>query len=107
MNRRTLERDFQLQMFEIYRRSGEECGYHAIRYLQMLGEYGGLGTARVLLLPVEHMHEGFFKLAWEFKRPEITVEWLVLLEPWRQLFSEVELAKARQRLKDVGGQPPG
>jgi len=77
-------------MFEIYRKSREECGYHATRYLQMLSEYGGLGTARLLLQPVERMHEGFFKLAWEYKRPDITVEWLVLLDPWRQLFDAAQ-----------------
>jgi hypothetical protein len=40
---------------------------------------------------------GFTRL-WELKRLDLTVEALALREPWRRLFTDVELEKARQRL---------
>ena len=62
----------------------------------MLGEHGGLGTARILL-QAEAISEGYEAL-WERGGLGLTVEAVVLDPRWRPLFSPAELAIARRRL---------
>jgi hypothetical protein len=44
---------------------------------------------------------GGFTRPWELKRLDRAVEALALREPWRRLFTEAELEKARQRLDQL------
>lgn len=72
----------------------------------MVNEHGGKETAD-RLLATSQPSEGFTELFLLGKENlKITVEYLVLLEPWRQLFEVEQLAIARKRLKEVGCEVP-
>lgn len=97
----SLEADFHNAMHEIYRLADKECHYRPTYFLRMLAEHGGLATAKILLAK-QHVSEGFTKLA-ELGRLDLSMESLVLENKWRSLFTDRELAIARNRLK-VSGQ---
>ena len=78
----------------------KECGYHATRFIQMVNAEGGLHTAQKLL-SAKGYSEGLTRL-WEEKRLDISMEATVLQEPWCELFTEEELAKARKKLDELG-----
>lgn len=98
-----LTQEFHLKMLEIYEAGVSECNYRASRFLQMVQEYRGLGTAKILLATQGHS-EGLTKL-WECGRLDISVEALVLQEPWRLLFTSEERATALHRLQELGFDP--
>ena len=50
-----LEKKFFNEMRNIYVRADKECGYRATRFLQMLGEKGGVGTAKSLISRPEEL----------------------------------------------------
>jgi hypothetical protein len=89
-------------MMNIYHRARKEAGYNATRYLQMLHDQGGVGTAQTLLHATQ-VSEGYTAL-WERKRLDLTVEALALQPEWRELFTPEELDIARQRLQQYGYQ---
>ena len=95
-----LEMQFDRAMFNIYHRAREKCNYNAVRFLQMLAQNGGLATAQHLLASGSPQ-EGFIHL-WECGCLDLTVEALVLQDPFCELFSGDELAVARSRLEDLG-----
>jgi hypothetical protein len=95
------EKAFNQAMTQVYQRAKKEIGYTATRFAQMLGEHGGLKTAR-LLLHSNAVSDGFIAL-WEAKRLDLTVESQILTPEFQPLFTEEELATARQRLIDYGG----
>ena len=66
----------------------------------MVNAHGGLAAAK-MLLAAKHHPEGLTRL-WEEGRLDISMEALVLRDPWRHLFSEEELSIARKRLTDLG-----
>jgi len=75
--------------------------YRAKSFLTMLGEHGGKGTAD-RLLATSKLSQGFTELYLRGKENlKLSVEYLVLLEPWRVLFTEAQRAVARRRLKEV------
>lgn len=86
-------------MVNIYVRAKSECHYNAAYFLQMVEKEGGLRSAKILLHKPD-LSEGFTAL-WERGRLDLTVESLVLKEPWRALFTEQELKIARKRLEDL------
>lgn len=95
-----LEAEFDQAMFEIYRKAKEEVGYNAARFLQMLEEHRGLGTARILLHSAT-VSDGYVAL-WERGRLDLTVEALVTSTKFRPLFTPLELGIAVQRLQEYG-----
>ena len=95
-SRSDVEQQFHQQMLEVYRRAKDECGYNAIRFYQMVEEQGGLQTAKTLLTS-KRIPDGFAQLCL-LGRLDISMENLVLQEPWPPLFTDVELAIARRRL---------
>lgn len=99
----TLEEQFHEQMLNVYRNAKEKCSYPATRFRQMVSERGGLKAAKDLL-----HHPGFsdgFIALWEKGHVGLTMEALVLRQPWSELFTEEELAVARKRLEEVGYNP--
>jgi hypothetical protein len=96
--RSDLARAFDEAMFNIYRQAKADVGYSATRFLGMLNEHKGIETAR-RLLPA--MSDGFVALH-QAERLDLTVEYLVLQEKWRPLFTDAELTMARTRLRDCG-----
>ncbi|MBI4191528.1 MAG: hypothetical protein HY525_13445 [Betaproteobacteria bacterium] len=95
-----LETAFHQEMLNVYHRAKKECRYNAIRFLEMVTDHGGLAAAK-LLLASKHHPEGLTRL-WEEGRLDISMEALLLKEPWCSLFSEEELRVARKRLDDLG-----
>ena len=94
------ERRFHSAMVEIYRRAKADTGYVASRFLQMVSEQGGLAAARQLL-STSTVSDGFTTL-YEHHRLDLTVEAHVLKPEFRVLFSDAEVAIARERLKSYG-----
>lgn len=95
-----LERQFHRKMIEIYDRAASECGYRPTRFLQMVTERGGIAAARDLLRgsrPAEGL-----SILWQHQRLDLSVEALVCDEPWRSMFTQDEIVKAKKRLKDLG-----
>jgi hypothetical protein len=95
-----LEARFDAAMMNVYRRALKECGYNATRFLQMLYDHRGLETARILL-HASDVSDGYVAL-WERKRPDLTVEALILGSEWHPLFSDQEREIARKRLPEYG-----
>lgn len=101
------EERFHIAMLNLYRQATELTPpYHAIRFLQMIQKTGGKKTADALLASA-NSSTGFTEL---FLRGrdclKLTVEYLVLQEPWNSLFTDEQLSVARKRLLDVGVTPP-
>ena len=95
-----LEAQFHQEMLNVYHRAKSECRYSANRFLEMVTDHGGLAAAKQLLAS-KHHPEGLTRL-WQEKRLDISMEALVLRDPWRTLFSQEELRVARKRLDDLG-----
>lgn len=75
--------------------------YHATYFLRMVGEHGGKETAN-RLLATNKPSEGFTELFLRGRENlRLSVEYLVLQKPWRDLFTEEQLAVARKRLIEV------
>ena len=98
-NAAELERAFHHRMIEIYQ-AAKGVGYNATRFLGMVSEHGGLGTARILLR-ANTVSDGYTAL-WERKRLDLTVEAVSLDPKWAPLFSEADLRVAAKRLRDYG-----
>ena len=102
MDREKLEKRFEEEMRQVYRNVKE--AYRAPNYLlQAIDDRGGFEVARTLMDKL-HPSETFHAL-WEIKRLDLSVEALVLKEPWRQLFEQKHLDKAEKRLRDCDFDP--
>ena len=80
-----------------------ECNYNATRFLQTVTNQGGLGAAKTLLSHPD-ISSGLEEL-WKHGRLDISMEAVVLRQPWRQLFSREELSIAAKKLKDLNYEP--
>jgi hypothetical protein len=78
--------------------SKREVGYNPTRFAQMVGELGGLEAARHLLRGRD-ASDGFTTL-WEHGRLDISVEAVVLLPSYHELFTAEQLETARRRLTE-------
>ena len=83
----------------------KESGYFPSHFIQMVAEQGGLSAAKQLLSR-GNPASGFVRL-WEEQRLDLSVEALVLKEPWCALFADEELDVARRRLEELGYDPEG
>jgi len=93
---------FTATLTDMAARAKSEANYNATRFLQMLGERGGVETAKYLLsLPTPS--EGFTNMVLA-QRIDLTLEWIVQGEPWNTLFTDVELKVARSRAGNRGKQ---
>jgi len=92
------ERRFHADMVTSAERLKREIGYNPTRFMQMVGELGGVEAARHLLRGRD-ASDGFTTL-WEHGRLDVSVEAFVLLPWYRQMFSEDELATAERRLTE-------
>ncbi len=97
--------EFDQAMIDLYLRAKKECGYNAIRFLEMVTEMGGLAAAQKLL-GSDDLQYGFTEL-WERQRLDLSLEWLVLQPQHRSRFTEAELERARGRLAALGVRVPG
>lgn len=90
---------FKRAMTAIYEEAAA-VGYRPYAFLKMLNDIGAVETAKRLINSTKPS-QGFTRL-WELKRLDLTVESLVLLAPWRGLFTADELDRAQRRLKQHG-----
>lgn len=95
-----LEKQFHKDMIGIYEKAKNDCGYIATRFIQMVAEKGGLNTAKELISKEEDTY-GFERL-YELKRLDLSVEALVLDDKYRNLFTDIEKKKCKERLKKYG-----
>lgn len=94
-----LEAQFDMAMFDVYRRAKTEAKYNATIFLKMLTDNGGIRTAKTLING-DKPSDGYGALCLR-GRLDLTVEALVIDEPrWHPLFTEEELEKARSRLQE-------
>lgn len=84
---------------EVNRRAGQEEGLGSGRFTQALNRRGGLGAARRLLQPLPRgaTLPGFDAIL-AAGRADLTMEYVVLQDRFRQLFTPAELAEAQRRL---------
>ena len=94
---------FNAAMFEIYRRAKYEADYSANLFLKMLGDKGGAVTAKYLINSSKPS-DGYTAL-YERNRLDLTVEAEVENSKWHSLFTEIEINRARDRLKQYRYQP--
>lgn len=103
-----IEDQFHAAMLHIYESAARlKPPYRATRFLQMVQGSGGKSAADQLLGGT-NPSSGFTELF--LRGPEnlkLSVEYLVLQDPWRSLFTDEQLAEARRRLEQVGVEPPG
>jgi hypothetical protein len=75
--------------------------YRPTKFHRMVNEQGAKETADILLAQGK-TSDGFAELFTRGKESlKLSVEYLVLQRPWRELFEPEQLAVARQRLLDV------
>ena len=93
-------REFQFheQMLNVYQNALTKAHYKATIFLRMVTEHGGVEAAR-RLLATPYLPDGFAEL-WQRGFLDLTMEALVVQQPWCTLFTEQELATARKRLAD-------
>ena len=96
----TKEKRFEQDMIDIYTTAKKECGYNASRFLQMLGDKGGLAAAKQLISKPGGT-DGFTTL-WEHGRLDLSVEAHVLKPEYAELFSDEERRMCRERLEQFG-----
>jgi hypothetical protein len=97
-------KQFDGAMFEIYSRAKSEAGYNATIFLRMLGDRGGLATAKYLINSPKPS-DGYTQL-YDRGRLDSTVEAIVTENSkWHTLFMNEELEKARLRLAQYGYEP--
>ncbi|EJB8515019.1 TPA: hypothetical protein NL046_006090 [Pseudomonas aeruginosa] len=93
----SLEADFTTHL----RDSIQECrklGYSPTEFERMLNTWGGLAAAKRLLVPSTKEGQTGFQRVMKLNRRELTVEYAVLLDRFRDLFSPEELKLAQWRL---------
>ena len=101
-----LEQQFHDAMLHIYEAAKRlKPPYHPTRFLRQVKERGGRQAADYLLATQE-VSEGFTELFLRGRRLDLSVEYLVLTTPWRQLFSPEQLGVARKRLEQHEFAPP-
>ena len=101
MTQTDLEQKFHAAMLAIYDKALDlPKPYRATRFKQMVCEQGGKAAADKLLAAAKPS-DGFTELflAGGYDALKISMEYLVLCEPWNALFTEEQLEDARKRLK--------
>ena len=95
MGTMNLEEMFHSEMWQLYEKQ-RQVMRDPIRFRGMLTNLGGLATA-IRMLDRSTPGGGFTEL-WNVGYPDLSVEALVLEDPWCSLFTDEQLAVARSRL---------
>lgn len=97
----SLEVRFHQEMIELSERTKRETNYNPSQFTRMLGELGGVKTAKKLLTS-KQLSDGYTKL-WEMDRLDLTLEAFINdNEEYSSLFSPEELEIAKKRLEEFG-----
>lgn len=97
---RDLEKRFEKEMIDIYATAKKECGYNAVRFLQLVSTKGGLVAAKQLISKPGGT-DGFTTL-WEHNRLDLSVEVHVLKPEYEPLFTIEERRLCKERLVEFG-----
>jgi hypothetical protein len=100
----TLEKQFHEKALAVYENGKKATGYRGTRYLQKVRKDGGLAAAKSWLKKRSGNDAptgGFLKLV-DLGRLDLSLEAIVITEPWSGLFTEEELQVARNRLGRYG-----
>jgi hypothetical protein len=83
-----------------------EFGYYPAYFMRMIEEQGAM-AATISLIMANHVQDGFYKLAWELHRPDLTLENAVCNPRFAALFDNCPevIERARERLRSVGYTP--
>ncbi len=86
-------------MLKLYERAARECRVYATRFRGMVIDHGGVSTATGLLSTgPDDLSSGLWDVH-ECERLDLSLEWLFLQPPHRELFSQDERQTAWKRLK--------
>ncbi len=98
-----LEEQFHAAMLGIHEQAARlKPPYRASRFRQLVLGHGGKAAADQLLA-APAVSDGFTELFLRGRENlTLSVEYLVLQETWRPLFTDEQLAVARRRLHDMG-----
>lgn len=95
-----IEKRFEQDMIAIYATAKKECGYNAVRFIQLVGAKGGLAAAKQLISKPGGT-DGFTTL-WEARRLDLSVEAHVLKPEYYELFTDEERKMCKERLEQFG-----
>jgi predicted HNH restriction endonuclease len=101
-----LEADFEKEMLRIYNQTGVETKYWARRFLRSVRKDGGLKTAKRMIQRKAKVQDGIWKLA-KLNKLVLSVEYAIIQEKWKPLFSDQERQEAETRLEKAMGLLPG
>ena len=96
----TIEDQFHKAMIAVYQNALRDCTERAAYFLQMVGRQGGVETARKLLQS-DDVGRGP-AARWEYGRPDLLFEYLILQPEYAELFTDEEKEMARHRLRQYG-----
>ncbi len=99
LDKKQLEEDFNKDMFRILEQESE-AGLHSTRFRQMIERYGGVETAHQLLQPDRQLPPNTFKYLRSINRRDLAMEFYVIQDKYRPLFSDQERDIARFRLEE-------
>ena len=107
MNLDALESQFTQELLNLYEETAKlKPSYKPVAFQRMVHQHGGKETAdRLLGAPAASA--GFSELY--LRGPEclkLSLEYIVLMNPWRELFTPEQLDVARTRLEEVGCERP-
>ena len=99
-----------LQRMEDWRRRMVECvrecrriGYPPDAWLKQMAMHDdGAWGASIELVDDPKLQEGLWRLASEFHRTDLTVEWNMIQPEWNDIFTDEDCRRAREKLKQVG-----
>ena len=94
------EKNFNTALRAIYVTAKRECGYNAVRFMQLVAEKGGVSAAKQLISK-NGGTDGFATL-WEHGRLDLSVEAHVLKKEYKELFTDDERKICRDRLIEFG-----
>ena len=92
-----LEVDFNNDMLRILEREGE-ADLRSTRFRQMVERYGGVGAAHLLLKPDRELPPNTFGYLRQIGRLDLAMEFYVVMDKYRLLFTEQEREIAQWRL---------
>jgi len=95
-----LESRFHREMLSLYSKAGEQTGYWPSGLLSSVRKHGGVNAAK-RWLGLKAPTSGLRRLA-ELGRLDLSVEALVLKQPWSHLFTTEEKRMATVRLAEFG-----
>lgn len=98
-----LSNKFDEEVLTVYENGKRYLNYNATRFLQKIRADGGVAAAKSWLKPSksEIPTKGFLKLV-DYDRLDISLEALVIKDPWNKLFTDDELEIAIKRLSHFG-----